>query len=95
MSEIRVTVRFFNILASYAGTKKIEVSFPDGATLQRVIDHLVQTGSQELRQILVNNGKFNQYLKIFHNEQLVSNNELERPIKEGDEILIFPAIAGG
>ena len=95
MSEISVTVRFFNILASYAGTKQMEINLDEGATIRTLVDTLVKTGSQGLRQILVSNGKFNNSLKIFHNQELITDDMMEIPLYKGDELMILPAITGG
>ena len=95
MSEISVSIRFFNILASYAGTRQMEICLDEGATIRNVLDHLMKTGSQELRQILVRNGEFNKSLKIFHNQKLVTDDMLVLPLHGGDELMILPAMAGG
>ncbi|HBG75234.1 MAG: hypothetical protein A2X25_12715 [Chloroflexi bacterium GWB2_49_20] len=95
MSEITVSISYFNILASYAGTRKVEVSLPEGATLRHVVEHLDKNASQQLHQVLFQKGEFSKYIKIFLNQQLVGEGRLETPLKNGDEMMIFPAIAGG
>jgi molybdopterin converting factor small subunit len=95
MSEITVSVSFFNILAIYAGKKHVDLLLPESATLQQVLEYLKEKGTPQLNQILFQNGEFSKYIKIFLNQQLIAGIKLETPLENGDELMLFPAIAGG
>ncbi|MBI3362480.1 MAG: MoaD/ThiS family protein, partial [Chloroflexi bacterium] len=50
MSEITVRVRYFNVLAVYAGTKQAEVTLPAGTTVRGLLDRLVETNPDAFRR---------------------------------------------
>ncbi len=95
MSEIKVRVRYFNVLADYAGCKRAEVALPAGSSLRQLLDRLVETNSVSFRRAVKSGPSFNAYLRVFCNDRLVGEQELDAAVADGDEVLLFPAVAGG
>ncbi|MBI4790737.1 MAG: MoaD/ThiS family protein [Chloroflexi bacterium] len=89
MNEIVICVRYFNVLADYAGTKRAAVSVPVGTTVRGLLEHLIELSPNRFRHAL------GSHLRVFHNNQLVSDKSFDTPLADDDEILLFPAVAGG
>ncbi len=95
MSQITVRVRYFNVLADYAGTKRAEVTLPAGTTVRGLLRHLAETNPARFRRALVHGDTFNASVRVFRNDRLVAGEDFEARIAEGDEFMLFPAVAGG
>jgi MoaD family protein len=67
-----------------------------GTTLQDLLDDLISQYPKLKEKMLDTNDKLDSFVNIFVNDKpTFSNEESKVKLKEGDEILIFPAIAGG
>lgn len=95
MTEIVVQVRYFNVLADYAGTRRAEVSVPAGMTVRALLRNLSDINPEAFRRAVSPGGVLNSYIRVFRNDQLVAEAAFDSPLAEGDEILLFPAVAGG
>ncbi len=93
--EIVVRVRYFNVLADYAGTKRAEVMVPAGTTLRAFLDHLIEINPEPFRRALSRGEMLNSYLRVFRNERVVAPADFDAPLADGDEVMLFPAVAGG
>lgn len=92
---ITVSVYFFNILAASAGTKKETIHPDDGTTILQLVLALAERLPGSFRSVVIHDGRLSQYIRIFHNQKLVGQAELERCLADGDELMLFPAVAGG
>jgi MoaD family protein len=92
---LTVRVRYFNVLADYAGTKRAEVKVPAGTTVRAFLQHLADINPAAFRRALVREGSLSSYLRVFQNEKLVAGEAFDTPLTDGDELMLFPAIAGG
>ncbi len=92
---LTVRVRYFNVLANYAGTKRAEVKVPAGTTVRGLLAHLTDTNPEAFRRALVRDGALTSYLRVFRNDKLVAGEAFDMPLTAGDELMLFPAIAGG
>ncbi len=90
-----VHVRFFNILSAYTGVKQRAVTLSDGVTIRELALQLAGEYSDAFRNVLLPEGKLNPHLHFFRNNTRVGENELDAPLSDGDEIMLFPAVAGG
>lgn len=90
-----VSVRFFNILAAYTGIKQTKVTLPDGTTLRELAHRLAGDYSEAFRNIILAEGALNPHLHFFRNGNRINETELDSPLCDGDEIMLFPAVAGG
>ena len=95
MSDITLRIRYFNVLADYAGTKSTEVTVPVGTTVLGLIRHLAEMNPGRIRQTLFDGDMFSSYTRVVRNDRLVAGDGFESPIADGDEFMLFPAIAGG
>ncbi len=82
------------VLANYLGGKKeflIEAS-----NLRNVVEALVeQYGPEIKRRLLDEEGRLRRYINIYVNDAAVDARNLDVELKEGDEVLILPAVSGG
>lgn len=95
MSEIAIRVRYFNVLADYAGTRSAQVRVPPETSVRALLRILSETNPEPFRRLLAPDGQFRSYLRVFRNDVLVAETAFELPLADGDEILLFPAVAGG
>jgi sulfur-carrier protein len=66
-----------------------------GATVSAVLDDL-SAKYPALTQRLFTNGKLKQFVNLYvNNEDVRYLENLATPIKDGDELAIIPAVAGG
>ncbi|MEW5717990.1 MAG: MoaD/ThiS family protein [Chloroflexota bacterium] len=93
--QVVVRVRYFNVLADYAGTKRAEVVVPTGTTLRVFLNHLIEINPEPFRRALSRGEVFSSYLRIFRNERVVATADFDSPLADGDEVMLFPAVAGG
>ncbi|WHT18356.1 MoaD family protein [Crossiella sp. CA-258035] len=88
-----VTVSIPTILRTHTGGKKsVEAQ---GATLAEVIDHLEgEFGGLKTR--LVKEGVLHRFVNVYVNDEDVRfAGGLEAAVKDGDNVTILPAVAGG
>lgn len=95
MSEIAIRVRYFNVLADYAGTRSAQVRVPPATSVRALLRILSETNPEPFRRALSPGGDLYSYIRVFRNNTLVAETGFELPLADGDEILLFPAVAGG
>ena len=67
----------------------------DGSNVQEVLHDLGQRYAG-LTERLMENGKVRRFVNLYVNDEDVRYlNSLETPVKDGDELSIIPAVAGG
>jgi len=92
---IQVSVRLFNVLADYAGSRHVELELAEGAVLTHVLTLLCDRYPPGFTAIVLPDGVPGPYLKVFRNGALVSLPLEECCLAYGDELMLFPAVAGG
>jgi MoaD family protein len=92
---ISIHVRYFNILAGYAGKKQETLRVAEGTTGRQLIFHLAATYSEPFRGAVLSGEELSDHLRIFCNEQSLHGEALEAPLADDDHIMLFPAVAGG
>ena len=95
MTEFVIHVRYFNVLADYAGTRIAEVRVQPGTTVRELLHNLSEINPEPFRRALSLGDASHSYLRVFRNDQLVADAAFDLPLADGDEILLFPAVAGG
>ena len=88
-----VTVSIPTILRTHtSGEKAVEAN---GSTLREVIDDL-DTRYGGIKARLVTNGSLHRFVNVYVNDEDVRfTGSLDAPLKDGDEVTILPAVAGG
>ena len=93
---ITVTVRYHNLLRRMTGVKEETISLPVGASLRDALEHLAQRHGPALQEMLFEpDGGISLHLAVFYNRQLVRPDQHDAPLSADDELMLFPAIAGG
>lgn len=89
-----ITVRIPSPLRKHTDGKE-EVS-AEGATVGDVLNDLEKKHAGIKARICDESGAVRKFVNIFANDEDIRHlSNLETPIKDGDEISIIPAIAGG
>ena len=94
--SVRVLVTFLGILRDQFGEPSIEFTLPQGATLRDLLDALAPQAEQRLTDWAWDRAR-----KTFADRVMVSRNMTAGPrdetalLADGDEILVFPPLAGG
>ena len=93
---ITVTVRYHNLLRRVAGLAEETITLPAGTSLRDALERLAQRHGPALREMLFEPaGGVSLHLAVFCNRQLVRSDQRDSPLTYGDELMLFPAVAGG
>ena len=89
-----VDVRLPTVLRGHAGgASSVAV---EGSTIGEVISNLVATYPPMSDQVLNADGSLHKFVNIYVNDDDVRYlQSLDTPVKDGDEVSILPAVAGG
>lgn len=68
----------------------------EGSTLREVVNSLAGQNSEFKTRLLDDSGELRRFVNVYVNEEDVRFlQKLDTPLKDGDEVSIVPAIAGG
>jgi molybdopterin synthase sulfur carrier subunit len=68
----------------------------EGATLRDVVENLASQNADFKTRLLDDSGELRRFVNVYVNEEDVRFlQKLDTPLKDGDEVSIVPAIAGG
>lgn len=90
---IHVSVRYYNIVAHFLGRREERRAVEVGTTTRGLIEALAAENASLRRLALTADGKVAGHVRLFRNGRLVL--DADEQLAEGDEIQVFPAIAGG
>lgn len=89
-----VLVRIPTPLQKLVGDKS-EVQ-AEGSTLREVVQSLASQNDEFKTRLLDDSGELRRFVNVYVNEEDVRFlQKLDTPLKDGDEVSIVPAIAGG
>lgn len=88
---------FLSVLADIIGKEEIVLSIEENSTIKIVLEMLIERfGKQFKNAIFISQDTLNKYIIIGVNgKDIRSLNNLNTLIREGDEVVFLPAIAGG
>ncbi|MFI5624266.1 MoaD family protein [Nocardioides sp. NPDC051685] len=88
-----IEVKIPTILRTYtAGEKAVSA---DGATLSALIDDL-EANHSGIKERLIDNGDLRRFVNVYINDEDVRFiGGLEAELKDGDQVVVLPAVAGG
>src|SRR5659263_106073 len=90
MSKIKV--RFFANFREFTKTSELGI---EGDTVREILEKICEK-FKGLEKILFKDRKLQPYVNIFLNgENLPGSDGLDKSLREGDEIAIFPPVSGG
>lgn len=89
-----IRVRIPPVLRAQAeNNKQVEI---DGETVGAVVTALIERYGGLREQLLSPDGQLNRFVNVYLNDQDIRYlQELATPVREGDTIVILPAMAGG
>jgi sulfur-carrier protein len=88
-----IEVRIPTILRTYTGGEKAVSG--EGATLAALIDDL-EANHPGLKDRLLQDGELRRFVNVYINDEDVRFlGALEAPLKDGDNVVVLPAVAGG
>jgi molybdopterin converting factor small subunit len=93
---IHVQARYFNVVRDAAQRSEESLAVEAGTTLRQLVAGALAREHPALVGILLTaGGDISPFTRFFLNGTLLRQAELDGVLHEGDEIRIFPAIAGG
>ena len=93
---ITVRVQYYSILRRAAGLEGKAIDVPNGSTIRDALNHLVAGSGNALRSLLLTpEGGVVPYLVVFRNQRLVTHDQFDTKLIDGDELKLFPAVSGG
>ena len=90
-------IGFFATLRPIVGSKTLEVSLPDGTSVQALIDHLTERIPDLREAILDETGELSRKVHVFIDGRsaIYLENGLATQLAASQRVDIFPAVAGG
>ncbi len=90
-------VNFYATLRSIVGQKTVELPIEDGATVQAVLEMIVDRYPDLRAELMDENGQLYGHVHLFINgrDAPYLENMMQTKIKPTDKIDVFPAVGGG
>jgi len=93
---MRVRVRFFAGFRDLANTKEAMVELPSQATVEDGLQALLREFPRLKTELLDERGRLREYVAVLVNGRNVRDLMKEATaLREGDEVCLFPPVAGG
>ncbi len=90
-------INFYATLRQIVGTKTVELSLPNGTTVQQAVAEVVARYPNMRRMLLDEQGELHPYVHVFINgrDAPYLESALETVLQPDDSVDIFPAVGGG
>ncbi|MHC4164656.1 MAG: ubiquitin-like small modifier protein 1 [Planctomycetota bacterium] len=90
-------VNFYATLRQVTGRKSVEFSLPAGATVQLLLDAVLERFPDMASYLLDDQGRLYAHVHIFINgrDAPYLDSALETPLTKDDAVDFFPAVGGG
>jgi molybdopterin synthase sulfur carrier subunit len=93
---MKITLRTFATYREIIGATEMALTLPSGETIGGLLETLCRDHPGLRERLFDAEGKFKSYNIILKNgRSVVSLNQLDTVIDEGDVIAVFPPVAGG
>ncbi len=94
---IAVKISFLSLLKDRIGVKELNMNLEDESTINDVFAKLFEKYGEDIEKVLIKKtGDLNDQVVIVLNEKNIrSLDNLDTKIRNNDEIILLPAIAGG
>lgn len=94
---VKITVRSILSIKDILGSREIEMPVMEGCTLGRLLEIMIGKWGENLAsKIFDAKGRVLRHTRLMINGQDIAFlNGLETELKEGDEVLVLPPVAGG
>ncbi|MGD9030499.1 MAG: MoaD family protein [Anaerolineae bacterium] len=90
-----VTVQYHNILRRAAGLGEETVRLPTGSSVRGAINQLSKTRPAMRSLLFTAEGDVASHVVVFLNRKLVTHDQFDSQLADGDELKLFPAVSGG
>jgi sulfur-carrier protein len=91
---LRITVKAFASFREILG-KDIYLDLEEGSTVKDLLEEL-SSSNQKLKDTAFDgSGGLKDYVLLMINRKRIDSSHLETQLKDGDEVAIFPPVAGG
>ena len=93
----KVRVKGFSVIRDVLGANVVEIDVGHPETVKGTLDALLQKFGRPLREVLVDpaTGEMTPFLAVLNGETVSSTLDVDRPVKNGDELVIIFPIGGG
>jgi sulfur-carrier protein len=92
---MNVTIRFFALFGELFG-KRMSVEGEDGTSVYGLIHAIAKKNDKGYSAVFDESGKFRDFVIIMRNGRRISHDDARAVlVDEGDEIALFPPVAGG
>ncbi len=92
---MKVTIRFFALFGELFG-KSMTAECDTGSTVYQVVHMIAKRNEKGYIAIFDDSEKFREFVIVMRNGRRISHKDAaEMQLTEGDEIAIFPPVAGG
>jgi molybdopterin converting factor small subunit len=89
-------VRYYNIFRLRVGIERETIELAVGTSLRAALERVAERHGSVLREMLfAPDGRVASHVVVFRNRKLVPQDERHLPLTDGDELMLFPAVAGG
>lgn len=92
-ATLEISVKYYNIVADFLGRREEQRTLRAGNNLRDLLAVLAGESLAFRRLALTAEGQVTGHVRLFHNGQAVL--DFDEPLAEGDEVRVFPTIAGG
>jgi sulfur-carrier protein len=92
---MKVKLRFFARFRELLGTDQV-IEVPEGTTVTGVVDQACTSSAEGCAAIFAGEGKFHEHVVLMRNGRRLDTRDAGRTeAMDGDEIAVFPPVAGG
>lgn len=92
---VAVTVQYHNILRCATNTGQEDICLPKDSSLSDALNQLSKTHAALRGLLFTAEGDIVSHLVVFRNRKLVTHDQFDTTLADGDELKLFPAISGG
>jgi sulfur-carrier protein len=93
--KMNVTIRFFALFGELFG-KQMTVNGEDGTSVYGLIHAVAKKNDEGYTAIFNESGMFREFVIVMRNGRRISHDDARAILlEEGDEIAVFPPVAGG
>jgi molybdopterin converting factor small subunit len=93
---ISVSIHYHNMLRRRTGVEQETIQLSDETPLYGALDKVAKHYAPPLREMLfAPDGTVASHLVVFRNGKLVREDARTVQLRDGDELMLFPAISGG
>ena len=93
----KVSVKGFSVIRDVLGANVVEIDVSHPETVKGTFDALLKKYGAPLREVIVDpaTGEMTPFLVVLNGEAISSTLDVDRPVKNGDELVIIFPIGGG